>query len=195
MAIFINRKGFTSHTSAGLQKGVGFTLIELLVVVAIIGILSTTTVVNLNVAKAKARDARRLSDMKRILLALQIYYETNDNQYPPNPTIPTAYCGNMDGGYIGVGENFIAALTAENIMTKVPVDPLPNDPINYCYGYFLYQAGLNGCDSSRGKYFVLTIRNLETLADGIVHPSSPGWQCGVANWETAYDWVVGGYEN
>ncbi len=62
----------------------GFTLIELLVVIAIIGLLSTLAIVSLNNARVKARDSSRLSDMKQIRTALELYYDKN-NQYPPNP--------------------------------------------------------------------------------------------------------------
>ncbi|MEK7067822.1 MAG: type II secretion system protein [Patescibacteria group bacterium] len=44
----------------------GFTLIELLVVIAIIGLLSTMAVVSLNSARGKARDAKRVSDVKQL---------------------------------------------------------------------------------------------------------------------------------
>lgn len=44
----------------------GFTLVELLVVIAIIALLSTLSVVALNSARAKSRDARRLSDIRQI---------------------------------------------------------------------------------------------------------------------------------
>ena len=44
----------------------GFTLIELLVVISIIGILSTLAVVSFNSGRGKARDARRVSDIKQI---------------------------------------------------------------------------------------------------------------------------------
>lgn len=49
-----------------MKKQRGFTLIELLVVIAIIGLLSTMAVVSLNSARGKARDAKRVSDIKQI---------------------------------------------------------------------------------------------------------------------------------
>lgn len=59
----------------------GFTLIELLVVIAIIGLLSTLAVVALSSARQKARDSKRLSDLKQIQTALELYY-TDNNAYP-----------------------------------------------------------------------------------------------------------------
>ncbi len=59
----------------------GFTLIELLVVIAIIGILATIVMVSLNTARSKARDARRVSDVRQTQLALQMYYDSLGN-YP-----------------------------------------------------------------------------------------------------------------
>jgi len=50
----------------------GFTLIELLVVIAIIGLLSTLAVVSLNGARAKARDAKRVSDVKQISTLIEM---------------------------------------------------------------------------------------------------------------------------
>ena len=51
-----------------MQNKKGFTLIELLVVIAIIGLLSSIAVVSLNGARAKARDAKRVSDVKQLSL-------------------------------------------------------------------------------------------------------------------------------
>ncbi len=60
----------------------GFTLIELLVVIAIIGILSSIVITSLNTARMKGRDAKRLSDIKQIQLALALYADANGGTYP-----------------------------------------------------------------------------------------------------------------
>lgn len=59
----------------------GFTLIELLVVIAIIGILASVVLVSLNTARQKARDSRRIADMRTVQLALTLYYDAH-NAYP-----------------------------------------------------------------------------------------------------------------
>ncbi|MDO8619991.1 MAG: type II secretion system protein [bacterium] len=59
----------------------GFTLIELLVVIAIIGILSSVVLASLNGARTKARDARRVAELKQIQVALELYYDAN-GKYP-----------------------------------------------------------------------------------------------------------------
>ena len=59
----------------------GFTLIELLAVVVIIGIIASLVLVFMQPARARARDSKRVSDIRQIMLALKLYY--NDHlQYP-----------------------------------------------------------------------------------------------------------------
>lgn len=64
-----------------ISRKKGFTLIELLVVVAIIGILAAVVMSSLNSAREKARDARRMSDIKEIGKAIELYIA--DNGYAP----------------------------------------------------------------------------------------------------------------
>lgn len=52
----------------------GFTLIELLVVISVIGMLAGVVLVGTTGARAKARDARRMSDIDQIRRALELYY-------------------------------------------------------------------------------------------------------------------------
>jgi len=59
----------------------GFTLVELLVVVAIIGILTTIAVVALSGARQKARDTKRVADVRQIHTSLELY-NNNSNGYP-----------------------------------------------------------------------------------------------------------------
>ncbi len=98
-----------------MKKQKGFTLIELLVVIAIIGLLSTLAVVALNNARQKSRDAKRISDIKQVQTALELYY--NDaNGYPPAaPATPTVFSG--------------TALTfnTTTYMGMIPTAPLPFD--------------------------------------------------------------------
>lgn len=116
----------------------GFTLIELLVVIAIIGLLSTLAVVALNNARAKSRDARRVSDIKQIQTALELFL--NDRSaYPTNGTLENDSCAT---GFVSIGGACInsggAALTAtcgagNTYMASAPTDPLTDAA--YCYRY------------------------------------------------------------
>ena len=60
----------------------GFTLIELLVVISIIGLLSTLAVVALSNARTKARDAKRIADIKQFQTALELFAVDNNGNYP-----------------------------------------------------------------------------------------------------------------
>ena len=59
----------------------GFTLIELLVVISIIGLLSTIVVASLTTVRKKARDTKRVADVKSLQLAMELYFDPN-RQYP-----------------------------------------------------------------------------------------------------------------
>lgn len=106
----------------------GFTLIELLVVIAIIGLLSTLAVIALGSAREKSRDAKRLSDLKQVQTALELYY-TDNNEYPAGPGITLGASGYACLGSAGFAT--VAACGADPYMGQVPVDPLDSQAYTY----------------------------------------------------------------
>lgn len=55
----------------------GFTLVELLVVIAIISVLATLLLLQLGIARAKARDAKRVADINQARSALELFFDQN----------------------------------------------------------------------------------------------------------------------
>jgi type II secretion system protein G len=173
-----------------MMKKRGFTLIELLVVIAIIGLLATLAVVAFGNARKKARDAKRLSDMTQIQKALELYKDDN-GRYPA--ITGDSCCNGWDQGPCA-GDPFINSLVTAGFMGSVPTDPSGGTG-NGCYGYnyYRYNQAYASCDSSRGAFYVLGVKDMETSARP--HPDSPGWSCSGRDWKTEFDWVVGGFEN
>lgn len=138
----------------------GFTLIELLVVIAIIGLLSTLAVVSLNNAREKSRDAKRVSDVKQVQTALELYF-ADQNGYPVEATAVTLggasdNCFDEDG--------FVATCDAggTTYMGDVPNNPLPGGAA------YLYT-------SAAGSTYTLTF-TLEGATGGLAagaHTASP----------------------
>jgi type II secretion system protein G len=125
----------------------GFTLIELLVVIAVIGILAAVILASLNGARAKARDARRMSDMSEIVKALELYYHDN-GYYPPSP------CGWDCNGYATSGNaTWDALTTALSPYIKLPVDPInTSNGDAYITGQYVYSYGNVGRTTQRVQY-------------------------------------------
>lgn len=72
-----------------MNESRGFTLIELLVVTAIIGILASMVLVSLGSARVKARDTRRIMDLRQVTLGLEFYLDRY-RHYPPISGATTA---------------------------------------------------------------------------------------------------------
>lgn len=113
---------FLSHRMR-LRTRRGFTLIELLVVIAIIGLLSTLAVVSLNTARAKARDAKRVADVKSIQLALDLY----SNEAGGYPVAATAVTLPSDAARCLARTGFTnQACTTAEYLKQIPGNPTPN---------------------------------------------------------------------
>lgn len=108
-----------------MRKQKGFTLIELLIVIAIIGLLATLAIVSLTSAQQRARDTKRVADVKALQTALELYYNKNAS-YP-------------------VGAGVLASWDAlgtelSEFVSSIPVDPTNDAADDLQYKYLLPNA-------------------------------------------------------
>lgn len=167
----------------------GFTIVELLIVIVVVAVLAAVSVSALSGTQQRARDAQRTQDMQAIVKALEMY-KIQTGGYPATNT------SNAINGWEVSSINpsqFLSALRTANIIKSVPVDPTNNGTVvtGMLYRYAKYVAGANGCDISRGAYYVLAVGDAETASGQL--SSSPGFACSGQTWNGG--WVTGGYTN
>ena len=95
----------------------GFTLVELLVVIAIIGILATLLLLQLGVARQRARDASRIAHINQVRTSVELYFDDNSS-YPQVATYGA-----------------LSTIFVPKYLTQFPVDPLNNGNFSYNYAY------------------------------------------------------------
>lgn len=109
-----------------LKNKNGFTLIELLVVLVIIGILASLTIASLGTGRTKARDARRVSDIGQLQVALE-EYRNDEGTYPPTSSLAIA------------GQPLVGPISGRTFLASIPANPTPwnegvcTDGSNYIY--------------------------------------------------------------
>jgi len=162
----------------------GFTLIELLIVIAIIGVLSSVVIAFLGQARAKARNARRVMEMKSFITALNLYYD-QFGQYPNG--VNNATCWGWD---VSTDGGFVPALRTNGFLPSDLVDP---SGASGCYGYFYYRYPVGNCGSTKA-FYVLENRSMEGYSATNPYPSSPGWTVGACSWAADAAYVTGAYE-
>lgn len=112
----------------------GFTLIELLVVIAIIGLLSSVILASLGKARGKARDVRRIMDLRSVRTALELFYDSKI-RYPTssdgNCTYTTSF---LPGGCL-------QALVTNGFIRSLPKDPKTGT--QYYYDIWCRDGGTN----------------------------------------------------
>ena len=108
------------------RKG-GFTLIEMLVVIAIIAILTGIIITGLVGSKAKARDAKRASDLSQIALALEQFL-IGVMQYPANITDSLITTGTWQVVQMIANGN---PVTLGKFYFKNPTDPSTSGSYDY----------------------------------------------------------------
>jgi len=71
------------------RKNNGFTLIELIVSVTIIAVLTVVGMISYTGTSQKARDSRRMADLERIRIALELYRQGTGSTYPADGSLNT----------------------------------------------------------------------------------------------------------
>ena len=128
----------------------GFTLIELLVILSIISLLSSVIFANVNSARLRARDARRIAELSQLNRALTLYFNSSSGNYtyPPLP----ASCGSATWALSSQTACWTElAVTLNPYLSVFPVDPINktigNDAYVYAYqpinGVLGYRLGAN----------------------------------------------------
>ncbi len=178
------KKYVFSATRFTLHGSRAFTLIELIVVVAIISLLSTVILASLSVARRSARDVERISSLREMQTALELYY-SEFKEYPDGD-------GEGAGGWDTPGNGtFISALVDGDYLSRHAEDPIVNDDAGNLR-YFRFPAGSFGCDTERGAFYVLGVVDME-ISDG-AHTLSPGWSCPSRDFGDEMEFVLGKFE-
>lgn len=108
----------------------GFTLIELIVVITIIAVITTLTIISFGGSNRRARDSRRISDMQKVAIALEMARQVGST-YP------------ADLNYLK-DNNFLQAL---------PVDPKGYTYVYTSTGYtYTFVGSMEDLGSTNGAW-------------------------------------------
>ena len=114
----------------------GFSLLEILIVIAVVGLLATLAVLSLNSARARTRDAQRISDISILRTVLSQHYLETSN-YPLSAGVQLGQPGTKTDVFTSLG--FAASQEVNGIvyLQRVPTGPKLNE-------YYRYRGGANG---------------------------------------------------
>ena len=99
-------------------------MIELLVVIAIIGLLAATILTSLNSARTNARNIQRVTSLKQLENALELYF-TEFRSYP----LATTVCNTP--ATAGDNDNYGLQI----LVTRGVISQISRDPQGQCYVY------------------------------------------------------------
>jgi len=113
----------------------GFTLIELLIVIAIIGIMTSFVLTNLQGARERGRDVRRKTDLEAINQALRLYF-TDAHHFPGySPGYNITGCGTIASpSECAWGTPF--ATSTNTYLNFLPYDPSSTTTSTVTYNYY-----------------------------------------------------------
>ena len=133
----------------------GFTLVELLVVIAIIGLLASVIVVSVSSARAKSRDGKRISEMRSIQTAIELYKDASSGDAPDADDYAT-----LDDDLVPTYLGLMPADPGNNTYTYSNAD----DDDDYYVGFTTEQASSLG---AAGDYCINSV-SIEAEGAGCV---------------------------
>lgn len=183
-------------------KQSGFTIIELLVIIVVVGILAGIGIFAYIDSQQRGRDTKRVANAESIIQAIELY--TRDKGEFPEP-VESAENWEQSSEQ---QENFLKVLYDEGYLSGEPLLD-PRNTYEFQYKYYVYDEGSNGCENGRGEFFVLGVKQLESLGETdednplterkvpAPSPQSHGWSCNSGghnrDWQKEFSWVAGGY--
>lgn len=132
----------------------GFTLLELLVVIAIIGLLASIVLASLDTARSKARDAQRISTMREVRTAMELFY-TEYGRYPEAHD-----AGNFGQPDLDADGILAATVRSTNLRDFYPGEP--RDPLGVPASEYGYATLNNGSGYAILVYYENTSSFCET---------------------------------
>lgn len=161
----------------------GFTLIELLIVIAIIGVLSATVLVSLNSARSKAQDVQRITVLREVRKALELYNH-DFGRYPTTSGVWRSHCSGNPAWNWTQSTTYLPGLIPA-YYAQTPVDPATNGTTNCCYAYISngsdYKFYSHSCNKS-------TYQNHKAYLDPLRDGGSNNFQ--VEPGLNAYAWAI-----
>ncbi len=149
----------------------GFTLIEIMIVITIIAILFIALMVSIQGQRSKGEDARVKSDLDRLKIAFEDYYN-DQNCYPPQTWFDSPNdCGSSN---------------LQPYLNQIPCDKNTGEPYvlryspSQCTGFQLYGYLQNDDDAAYSQYYEngSTLIGTYGVSSGNTTPQNPGTTSG-----------------
>lgn len=116
----------------------GFSLIEILVVISIIGFIAAAAFYNYNIARARARDTVRVSDISSLTKAFELYF--NENNSYPDPGNGQCINGSSQAAQDMINAQILKSRVQDPLWSDVaPANTngvIDAGETNFCYYYY-----------------------------------------------------------